>query len=388
MTQVVVIQRVLTHYRVPFFEEVRRHLETSDVDLRLIAGQPRKRELARNDSGQLPWSEECRNCYFKIGSRDIVWQSCLRCLRGADLVIVEQASKLLLNYLLLIWRFFGGPKVAFWGHGNNLDVAAASRVGEFVKRRLAKRADWWFCYTSGTAEIVKSLGVNPMKITVVQNAVDTTSVRQWRESVTDEEKNALRHALGIGSGPVAIYLGSLYPTKRPQFLMAAADRIRSEIPDFELIVIGDGPDRNLVDQAARTRTWIHPVGTQTGREMVTHASLGSIMLNPGLVGLGVLDSFALGVPMVTCEQTGHGPEIEYLTNGLNGIMLSESTTPPEYASAVVSLLRDRGKLQRLSQVALSCAGNFTVEEMVRRFASGLKEVLELPSGVSVSQGIA
>ena len=167
-------------------------------------------------------------------------------------MIVEQASKLLVNYPLLAWRRFGGPRVAWWGHGVNLDGGSASALGEGVKRRLARRADWWFCYTEGTARIVEGLGVPRDRMTVVQNAVDTKEVQRLRSEISEAQLAATRAELGIGSGPVGVYVGSLYNTKRIPFLIEASDQIRSKLPDFHLIVIGDGPDRPFLDAAAST----------------------------------------------------------------------------------------------------------------------------------------
>ena len=42
------------------------------------------------------------------------------------------------------------------------------------------------------------------------------------------------------------------------------------------------------------------------------------------VGLGILDSFALGIPMVTTDCKIHSPEIAYLKSGRNGLMIADS----------------------------------------------------------------
>ncbi len=148
--------------------------------------------------------------------------------------------------------------------------------------------------------------------------------------------------LGIGDGPVGVYVGSLYGTKRIPYLIEACDQIRSKLPDFHLVVIGDGPDRPFLEDAASSRPWLHVMGMRTGAEMVRYAALGSVMLNPGLVGLSVLDAFALGLPMVTCDQPYHSPEIEYLVDGQNGLVLAADTSAAEYGDSVVALVNDSG----------------------------------------------
>jgi glycosyltransferase involved in cell wall biosynthesis len=376
---VVVVYKWLPNYRVQFFEELRTRLSDAGINFRLIVGQPDRELAQRNDSASIVWAEVVTNRYLTVGDRHLVVQPCIRSLRSSDLVIVEQASKLLLNYLLLAWRPFGGPRVAFWGHGVNLDRRSASRAGEYIKRRCATLPDWWFCYTEGTARIVDELGVPEAKRTVVQNAVDTKALQQQRRSITDTEIERLRTELGMGPGPVAVSLGSIYDAKRPKYLIEAADAIRDELPDFELVVIGDGPDRDLFDDASATRRWMHPVGALTGVEMVRHAALGSIMLNPGLVGLGVLDAFALGLPVVTCDLPYHSPEIEYLVDGENGVILPRNTSPEGFARRVCGLLGEQQSLERLGQSAALAAESYNVEAMVDRFSSGVFRALGRPA---------
>ena len=99
------------------------------------------------------------------------------------------------------------------------------------------------------------------------------------------------------------------------------------------------------------------------------------MLNPGLVGLSVLDAFALGLPMVTCDLPYHSPEIEYLVDGENGLVLAADTSAAEYGDNVAALMNDSDRLNRLSAGALASAEQYTVEEMVDRFATGILTAL-------------
>jgi glycosyltransferase involved in cell wall biosynthesis len=305
----------------------------------------------------------------------LVWQPCLGELRGAELVIVEQASRLLLNYLLLGWRAVGGPRLGLWGHGLNLDTTSRSRWGEAVKRRLVRRADWWFCYTEGTKALVTSFGMPEDRCTVVQNAIDTSALTAMRAAVTEERHAELRAELGVGNGPVLLWLSSIYPTKRPEFALAAMRALRREMPAVELLVVGDGPQRSVFD-AATSEGWVHTVGVATGQRMVECASLATLIVNPGLVGLTVLDAFALELPMVTCDLDLHSPEYEYLVPEENSVVLPAGASADEYADALVHLLADPGRLERLREGCRRDREAYTVEEMVHRFAEGIMEALD------------
>ena len=374
--EVVVVYKTLPHYRVDFYEGLRAQLAVDGIRFRLIVGQPDPEMAARNDTASLAWVETARNRYFRLGSRSIIWQPCLMALRTADLVIVEQASKLLVNYLLLVWRRLGGPKVAWWGHGLNLDADAASPVGEAIKRRFVRSPDWWFCYTEGTKRLVCKLGVDGGQTTVVQNAIDVSGLRTMRAGLTDADRAQTRQRLGIQGDHVAVALGSIYPTKRPEFLLSVADELRQALPDFHLIVIGDGPRRAYFDAASETRSWLHVVGMQRGADLVRFAALGKVVLNPGLVGLAVLDAFAFEMPMVTCSLPYHSPEIEYLEDGINGLILARDASAEEFALAVTGILSDTMALGRLQAGCRQSAIHYTISAMTANFASGIASALE------------
>ena len=376
MKRVLIVQRMLPHYRVPFFEQLRERLASEEIALELVVGQPTKGGAAKRDEARLSWATTVNNRYLRSGpGRHLVWQPVWRRAQEADLVVVEQASRLIVNYLLLAKRRFGGPKVAFWGHGVNLDRKSASRMGEAVKRKMAPLADWWFCYTDGTARRLEAVGVRSDRMTVVQNAIDVQELRKMAVEVSDGDKKSLRASLGIGEGVVALSLGSIYPGKRPDYLVEVGDQIRNAIPDFHLVVIGDGPNRSTIDVAAITRPWLHPVGMLSGEPMVAHASLASLLLNPGVVGLAVVDGFALGLPTVTCDLELHGPEIEYLVDGVNGVILERNTSPAEFAASVARLLSDADLLARLQSGCHQSAAELSIEAMVDHFASGLHDAL-------------
>lgn len=373
--RVVIVYKTLPHYRVRFYELLRAELADRGILLELIVGQPDDEMAKRRDTAGIQWANLVRNRYIPLGRRQLVWQPCLRRVWGADLVIVEQASRLLLNYLLHLGRYFRGPKLALWGHGINLDSSSRSVLGETVKKFFLRKADWWFCYTEGTKRLVVGAGFAEHRATVVQNAIDTAALRAWRDSIADAERDGLREALGMGSGPVCLWLSSIYPTKRPEYAVLAFDEVRRRLPGAELIVVGDGPSKFVFDDARRTRPWLHTVGARFGRDIALHASLASLIINPGLVGLTVLDGFALGLPVVTVQLDYHSPEIEYLENGRNGLVLNRNASPEEYGAEVATLLSDGQRLSTFRDECALSACKYTVEQMVERFASGVQGAL-------------
>ena len=376
---VTVVYKTLPRYRIPFFEQLRPYLADHNVDFRLVYGDPPPEEREKEDTGHIIWGQYVRNRTLAIGNRRVYWQPCLTLLKDSDLVIVEQASKLLVNYVLLAWQFLGGAKVAFWGHGRNFQTNKVSPIGEAVKMRLSRYAHWCFAYNESSAQAFRCTCFPSDRITVVQNAIDTTTLSRKRTATTETDIQTLRSSLGICGSNIAIFVGGLYAEKRVDFLIEAAKLVRARIPDFELVVLGGGPDQHIAAEAAQGFPWIHYVGPTFGHDKVKFFSLAKCMLLPGVVGLGVVDSFAFEVPLITIALPNHGPEIEYLVHGVNGLKCKLGATPAEYAEAVASVLANPDLRARLQRGCRQAAQTYTVEVMVEKFGQGVLQALAFPS---------
>lgn len=374
MKKVLIVEAFIPHYRVPFFQSLHGALSKENVALRVAYGQQSRNDRhesygARHD---LPFGVRTRNVWlFKAR---ILLQPVLREIMRADLVIVEQANKHLMNYLLLVLSLLGIKKLAFWGHGWNRQRSSPHSLSERVKARLVRFPSWWFAYTSGTARYLESNGVPAGVITVVQNSVDVRCFADQLSRVTDPALARARSDLGIPlEARVGLFCGRLHKDKKVDFLLRAAAAVRGRVPHFHLIVIGDGPEKKAVASFAEKESWVHYVGARVGMEKALYFRLAHLVLNPGLIGLGILDAFAAGLPIITTDLPIHSPEIEYFENGRNGLMCRPVVS--DFADAVTDVFFDGSLSGRLAAGALESAGRYSLEAMVENFKSGILNCL-------------
>lgn len=371
---VAIVQKSLPHYRRSFFDNLRGELNRRGVELRLVYGQPTGADASKDDTAEIPWATRIHNRTFTVAGAQVVWQPCLKAIRDADLVIVEQAAKLLVNYPLLIGQALGAKPVAFWGHGQNFQRPTLRTFAEKVKRLVSRHVHWWFAYNDLSAQVIADLGYPVERITSVQNAIDTDALREARDRLGQEGRAALRSRLGIRARWVAIYCGGLYREKRLEFLIEAGRRLATELGDFELVVIGSGPERERIERASAEHPWLRFLGPRFGDEKVSWFLASDVFLMPGLVGLAVLDAFALEVPLVTTADALHSPEIDYLVSGENGVV-----TPGElsaYVAEVRRILLEHGWGERLREGGRQAGARYTVPAMAVRFADGVVKALE------------
>ena len=370
--KVIVIQEHLPHYRKQFFDLAREKLERNGVSFDLIHGFARDSRFVHSG---LQWTHQVN--IHRLGP--LLWhQDTLSLCLKSDLVIVAQETKYLISHLLQLSSTAGGPKFAFWGHGKNFQAVHENSMAECLKRFLATKVHWWFAYNDLSSRIVADLGFPKERITSVGNAIDTQGLVQARAALDQGALEELKASLGIHSDRVAVYTGGIYSNKRIPFLLEAARQVRAQIPDFHLLVIGDGPERALVTAAALANPWIHDLGSKNDTGKVPYWAISKVLLMPGGVGLVVVDSFALGVPMVTTDTHFHGPEIDYLKSGKNGFLVECGDNVEAYAAEVVRLFQCPHELHLLRQGALDSVPEHSIERMVENFAAGVIAALDAP----------
>lgn len=369
--RVVIVERQLLHYRVAFYNRLRDLLDKDGIELQLLIGDGTAAEKKKKNEASLDWAKRIPTHY--LPGTDLCWQPCGAYARNADLVIVMHENKILYNLWLL---FVDRPRrIAFWGHGANLQSDRPNGWKERFKRWTINKVDWWFAYTETSAALVTSAGFPGERTTIVENSIDTKEMSEFCRQVTVADCRKIRDDLGLGEGPIGLYLGSLYKEKRLGLLLSAAQRIREKIPGFQLLVVGAGIEQEMIENAARQFDWIHYLGPLQDREKAVVLVLADVILNPGLVGLGILDSFISGTPMFTTDCGLHSPEISYLSSGVNGVMTSNNLD--DYVSAVVEALSVPEAIARLSGGALASAPRYTVENMADRIRGGIKSCLAL-----------
>ena len=100
------------------------------------------------------------------------------------------------------------------------------------------------------------------------------------------------------------------------------------------------------------------------------------MLMPAAVGLGLIDSFVCESPLATTDSNTHGPEIEYLTHGVTGLVSHADELA--YARMVAATLADPVALVALKAGCRRAAVEFSLDGMVDRFAAGILACLAPP----------
>ena len=367
--KVVIIQRKMHQYRIPFFNQLKKELNNHNITLKVIYGQGSNDEQLREDQKMLSFGVFRKNFYL---NNDIVWQKTFDLTSDADLVILNQANKHLYIYFYLLKKLFSNQKIAFWGHGFNRKISRTD-VRNSIKKIYVNLVDWWFAYTFSVKEFLINSGFPDKQITVVNNSIDTSSFREELASIDTKFIEQLKRDYGLKKeDKIGVFCGSLYNEKKIDFLIKSSKKIKKEINNFKLIIIGSGPLKEYVDNEAKEREWLIYTGPLFNTKKVGLFKIASVYLNPGLTGLNILDAFCAGLPYITTSVPFHSPEIDYLIQNRNGIITKYDEN--DFVKNIINIITSK-KLFEMSEHAYNSSKQYSIEQMAKNYTDGIVRCL-------------
>jgi glycosyltransferase involved in cell wall biosynthesis len=144
-----------------------------------------------------------------------------------------------------------------------------------------------------------------------------------------------------------------------------------------MIVIGAGPLQSQLEEEAKSRSWLKPLGSLFGDQRAVYFRLAKVCLMPYLTGLGILDAMAAGLPFLVTGACATNPEIDYLVDGVTGLVTGDSVE--RFADAVSGLFADPARLQAISDAAVLASHEYSIENMASNFCRGIRACLAKPS---------
>lgn len=368
--RVAIIHPWLPQYRVQFFQRLVSEAAQVGVEIRIFYGDTPPEWRRRGDSGLPDGFTKLPTAFMSFKGRSLNRKALGPIFASGpyDLIVVEQAVRNLETYELLARR----EPVAFWGHGRTFTKAVRPQQDKF-KQWLVRRGRWFFAYTEGGAQAMALAGMDPDRMTVVQNSVDTSSLRNDISSLSPGDLQRFRAEYDL-RGKTALFIGGLDSSKRLPFLLEAAERVAKKDPDFRLLMVGAGDDQALVEHHAERSLNVRYLGPLFGREKALAIAASEVMAMPGRVGLVAVDSFVGQSPIVTTYWPWHSVEFEYLTPDVNAVITENSVEA--YSAGLLKTLKDNTLLSELYHGCAEAGERYTLEAMVRNFLHGVLDALE------------
>ena len=226
------------------------------------------------------------------------------------------------------------------------------------------------------AELLEHYGADPNRLCTSPPGVDHRVFRPG-------SRRSARLRLGLGPGPVVLFVGRIQPLKGVDVLLEAFARIGRLHPDATLLVVG-GPSGSKGSQeflSLRQRAGVlgvlHRVkfyGPLPHGLLADFYRAADVVVIPSRAesfGLVAAEAQACGTPVVAAKVGGL---VYVVDDGVTGILV-DGWNPADYADVLDRLLSDDGLRKKMGEAAVVWAKRFSWDATVRRYLELYKGVL-------------
>lgn len=195
-------------------------------------------------------------------------------------------------------------------------ISPIVRVFASIQTFVCKQASVIVVPSQYLKSVVTHWGIKDDHITVIYSALFPLEV--------EGTKAELRKQFEF-TGPTLVSAARLVPWKGFKMLIEVTAQLRTEYPDIELVIVGDGEERGVLEETAREHGILDQVRF-TGR--LSKEALGAtikagdvFVLNTAYEGLShqLIEVMDLGTPIVTTTAGGNS---ELITDGVEGFLVA------------------------------------------------------------------
>ena len=226
-------------------------------------------------------------------------------------------------------------------------------------RRLLAAASALLAETEEMADELIAAGFDPTRIVILDTGLDLAPFT----APTTEARRAAREELGLAGDGIVVYCGRFdLRQKRLDLLLAAWER--ADLAGWQLVLVGDGPDRQYLEDRARatpgvlTRPWTDDVSPFL-------VSADAVVLPTRAEGnaAGLLEALACGLPTVVSATA------MYRRLSAPGTLVVDDVD--EWAGALRKLAADPGLREELGRAGRQWVESHHDTELARRRLTAL-----------------
>jgi len=233
-------------------------------------------------------------------------------------------------------------------------------VGDAVLRAympaFCKACDLVIAPSAGLKDVLINLGVES-NIAVIPNGVDVHPFQTV-------EKPISRQDLGFDDNDILLtYMGRVGPEKNLAFLLRAFSGIAKTYDNVNLIILGDGPERENLEDRVRVMGLSHRVkftGMIPYSELPAYMAAADAFVTASVTEvhpLSVIEALASGLPVVGIQSPGVGDTVE---DGVTGYLAPEEDLAV-FTAKISRIVTDHGTRKKMSQTAKEVSMVYAIE---------------------------
>ena len=210
------------------------------------------------------------------------------------------------------------------------------------------------------------------RLTTVHNGIEKFAV------INDGKRQQIRREI-FKAGPetkIILGVGTLHERKGFKYLISAYSKIHKDYPNSRLIIAGEGPERNSLENLIKNLSLsdkVFLIGQSNDVPALMQCS--NLMVLPSLkeaFGLVLLEAMQAGLPIIA-SKVGGIPEI--ISSPEKGLLI-EPANKNELVKSLHKLLSKDDLSKRFSQKGIEHWKNFSAKEMAEKTGQIYQEILD------------
>ena len=259
------------------------------------------------------------------------------------------------------------PIVARWAGGNHKWLAPLRKS---IKKAALQRCDKILVSSIEEIKVLQEIfNIKKENISQIVNPIDLTLFQK-------RERNFAAEKVSINPDfEYLLYVGRLTKNKGLEILLEVFKEINSNFKDLRLIIIGDGPLTNLIENFILENNLQEKIiltGRLSHEKICYYYNISTVLVNPGFsAGLPniIIESLASGTPVIT---TDVGASREYVNEEKHNGILIKPGNKNELKKAITEIIENKNIFRKFETDFLK---KFSYKEFGNRLASIYSELL-------------
>ncbi len=216
--------------------------------------------------------------------------------------------------------------------------------------------------SEAAAEYVRSLTDSP--ITIIPNGIDLNNYKVQNSDSGDQNS--------------ILFIGRLERRKGVKYLLRAFNLMSSKDPEARLVIVGDGPDREKLENYVREQAIprVEFLGFVTNKRKLKLLAQAGLFVSPALYGesfgIVLLEAMAAGLPIVA----GNNPGYTAVLQGTGELSIVNPKDSGEFARRLSVMLRNDALRSVYRTWAREYVEQFSYTHVVDKYEALYKKLMK------------
>lgn len=355
-----IVQPLIASYRKDFFDELSTHFDEVDIYSNINVDNGFKKNVqGKFNSIHTPIIGKRGKIYYQAGIISAIIKN-----RPAAIYITADFRAIHYFLILLIAKIL---RIPIFPHGQGLyNKPNPSLIHRFLFKTTISLSSQYICYTKSTYDSLINIGINPKKLSIIDNTI----VNNY--PIKPNERQNLKNKI--------IYIGRLREGSNLELLFDALKILKNEGLELSLDIIGDGEKRAIYDEYVKKLSIDAKFyGAVYDDKKISDISRESKCgVYPGDAGLSVVHYMSLSlVPIVHNDLTKHmGPEPSYIIDNINGITFNRNDAN-SLAIAIKKVITNDKIYKKISYNAYETYKKLSNPSMAEKFIDIIKPYVKV-----------